>query len=179
MTLSDLTHKGIEYNIIRKMLKEGILESVKRATYKLVDADIDDYLEAQIAVSKGIFCLYSAAQIHELSTFLPTEHHLAIPKKNKVILPVYPPIKIYYWHAAQYTLGIEEVHKNGNIIQVYDVEKTVCDFLKFRNKTGIDMTKEVLKTYLNSTNRNIDKLVKYARQLRVTSIVDQYLTILL
>lgn len=179
MTMSDLSDKGVEYSIIRKMLKEGILESIKRATYKLADADIDDYLEAQVVIPKGIFCLYSAAQIHELSTFLPSEHHLAIPKKNKVMLPDYPPIQTYYWHAAQYSLGIEQVNKNGNIIEVYNAEKTVCDFLKFRNKVGIDLTKEILKTYLNSTKRNIDKLVKYAHPLRVGSIIDQYLTILL
>lgn len=179
MTMSDLNDKGVAYYFVRKMIKEGTIETIKRATYKLTSVDTDDYLEAQSLVSRGVFCLYSAALIHELSTFIPTEHHLAIPKKNKVTLPDYPPIQTYYWHAAQYSLGIEQIPKNGNLIEVYDVEKTVCDFLKFRNKVGIDTTKEVVKNYLNSNGRQIDKLVKYARQLRLVSIVDQYLTILL
>lgn len=179
MTMSDLNGKGVAYYSVRKMIKEGTIETIKRATYKLANVDTDDYLEAQTLVSRGVFCLYSAALIHELSTFIPTEHHLAIPKKNKVTLPDYPPIQTYYWHAAQYSLGIEQISKNGNLIEVYDIEKTVCDFLKFRNKVGIDTTKEVVKNYLNSNGRQIDKLVKYARQLRLASIVDQYLTILL
>ena len=179
MTMRDLNDKGVAYYSVRKMIKEGTIETIKRATYKLSNVDTDDYLEAQTLVSRGVFCLYSAALIHELSTFIPTEHHLAIPKKNKVTLPDYPPIQTYYWHAAQYSLGIEQISKNGNLIEVYDIEKTVCDFLKFRNKVGIDTTKEVVKNYLNSNGRQIDKLVKYARQLRLASIVDQYLTILL
>ena len=179
MTMRDLNNKGVAYDAVRKMIKTGTIEPVKRAIYKLSNADIDDYLEAQTLVKKGIYCLYSAALIHELSTFIPTEHHLAIPKKNKVNLPNYPPIQIYYWHAAQHSMGIQQINKNGNLIEIYDKEKTVCDFLKFRNKVGLDSTKEVLKTYLNSRERNIDKLVKYAKPLRVSSIIDQYLTILL
>ena len=179
MTTRSLRDSGVSQYYIRKMVKDGQIESLKRGTYRLTDTDLNEFLEAASIVSKGIFCLHSAASLHELSTFIPSEYHLAIPKKNKVTLPEYPPIQLYYWGASQYTLGIEEISQNGHSFYAYDREKTVCDFLKLRNRVGFDLTKEVLKTYLRSNDRDINKLVKYSRQLRIHSIVDQYLKILL
>ena len=179
MTARELKDKGVTRYLIKQLMDSGEIETVRRGVYKLSDSDVNEFAEALKIVSKGVFCLYSAAIIHDLSTFIPTAYHIAIPKKNKIPLTDYPPIQLYYWDKAQYDLGIEEIDKDGIPIAVYDLEKTVCDFLKFRNRVGIDTTKEVLKTYLNMETRNLDKLVKYSKQLKLHSIVNQYLTILL
>lgn len=57
-------------------------------------------------------------------------------------------------------------------------EKTVCDFIKFRNKVGLDVTKEVLKNYLAFRERNLNDLMVYAKQMGISTIVRQYLEIL-
>lgn len=178
MTTKDLTQKGISHYFIKKMHSEGLIEPLKRGIYKLSDSDLEESIEISSMIPKGVFCMLSAASIHELSTSIPSKFHVAIPKKSKVRLPDYPPVKLYYWDNSLYKLGIEEVKKGDNIIKVYDKEKTVCDFLKFKNKIGFDTAKEVLKTYLNQSDRNLDKLVKYSKKLRVHSIIDQYLKIL-
>jgi len=92
-------------------------------------------------------------------------------------LPNYPPVQLYYWDTTLYTLGIEAISKQDYPIQTYDAEKTVCDFIKFRHKVGLDSAKEVFKTYLNRRDRNIDKLVNYAKKLRIRSTIDPYLNI--
>lgn len=179
MTTRELRTKGITPYNIRKLIKEGQLETIKRGLYKLSYADINEFVEVLKIAPKGVFCMNSSAILHELSTSIPMEYHIAIPKKNKTTLPLYPPIKLYYWTNPQYSLGIETIQKDGNLISVYDAEKTVCDFLKFRNKIGFESSKEVVKTYLNRKNRNLDKLAKYANKLGIRTIVDQYLKILL
>jgi len=76
-----------------------------------------------------------------------------------------------------YTIGVEQLIIEGNIVNVYDSEKTVCDFIKFKNKLGFDTAKEVFKTYLGREDRNIHKLVQYSKMLRIHSTIDQYLKI--
>jgi hypothetical protein len=99
---------------------------------------------------------------------------MAIPNKSKVVLPPFPPIKIYYWSNNYYNLG----KVRDKEINIYTIEKSVCDAIKFRNKVGTDIATEVLKTYLKRSDRNIDLLIKYAKSLRVESILMQYMEVL-
>ena len=62
-------------------------------------------------------------------------------------------------------------------VKVYDVERCVCDAVKFRNKVGIDVCSEIIDTYLSRPERNISKLMDYARQLRVGNILENYLQV--
>lgn len=179
MTTSELKQKGISQYYIKKMVEDGMIEPLKRGIYKLTKSDLDGIVEASKIVSKGIICMFSAATIYNLTTIVPSEYHIAIPKKDKIILPSYPPIKIYYWSNFLLELGLQEIDKDGHTMRIYDLEKTVCDFLKFKNKIGFDTAKEVLISYLRRDDRNISKLVRYAKKLRIHSIIDQYLKVLL
>ena len=66
---------------------------------------------------------------------------------------------------------------DGFKVKVYDVERCVCDAVKFRNKVGIDVCSEIIDNYLSSSERNISKLMDYARQLRVGNILENYLQV--
>jgi hypothetical protein len=178
LTTGELHSNGINSYAIKKLLNNGEIKRLKQGIYVLVKKQPDEWFETFKIVHKGIYCLFSAAQLLELSTFVPSEYHMAIPRRYKVSLPDYPPVKLYYWKYDHYALGIFRMNKNGHTISVYDREKTVCDFVKYRNKVGLDTTKEVLKNYLNSKGRNLTKLVNYSRELRVSSIMQQYLEVL-
>ena len=60
-------------------------------------------------------------------------------------------------------------------IPIFDIEKCVCDAVKFRNKIGIDVCTEIVKNYLKRRNKNIAKLMKYAKVLRVAKTLSTYL----
>ena len=47
--------------------------------------------------------------------------------------------------------------------------------MKFRNKVGMDVCIEIVKSYLKRRDRNISKLMKYARALRVAKILEMYI----
>ena len=66
---------------------------------------------------------------------------------------------------------------DGFNIRVYDVERSVCDAVKFRNKVGMDVCSEIINNYLERPNRNLSKLMDYARKLRVGTIFEQYLQV--
>ena len=74
-------------------------------------------------------------------------------------------------------IGVMEKVIDGFKVKVYDVERCVCDAVKFRNKVGIDVCSEIIDNYLSRPGRNISKLMDYARQLRVGNILENYLQV--
>ena len=128
----------------------------------------------EIAASVAQFgaLLLSALAIHQLGTRTPWEVQLAIPRSSrKPAIPAYPPIQIVYYSDAQYRTGIVTVQIDGAPVRVYDAEKTLCDCARHRNKIGLDVFREATAEYLRRPGRDIDKLLSYAKQLRVLGIV--------
>lgn len=174
-----LKEAGLHYPALRRMIATGQVEKINRGLYRLTSVPYNEKAEIARLIPGGVFCLFTALQHYGLSTFVPPELHVAIPRKSKYVLPAYPPVKLYYWDKASYETGITQVSVEGASIQMYDLEKTVCDVMRLRNKIGLDIAKEVMKNYLTRKGRDLVKLLQYARLLRVESTVKTYLHILL
>lgn len=180
LSINQLQNQDVSYYALNKLLKANKVERIKPGLYRWTNIIGDELFEALKIVPNGIICMYSAAAYFELTTFIPSQIHIAIPKKRKIRLPDYPPIKLYYWSESQLSCGKEHIINNlGNPITIYNKEKIVCDFIKFRTKTGQDLSKEVLKNYINSEDRNITKLMAYAREIKIYSPLKKYLEVLL
>lgn len=180
VSTKELQMAGITYYQLNKLIRANKVEKIRQGLYRWCDFVGDDLVEFAKLVPAGVMCLYSAAAYHELTTFIPAESHIAIATKRKILLPDYPRIQLYYWKGEQLERGKTKIfQENKTPILIYDKEKVVCDFLKFRNKTGLDLMKEVLGNYLKQEGRNISKLMEYAKKLRVESVLKTYLEVLL
>ncbi len=57
-------------------------------------------------------------------------------------------------------------------------EKTVVDIVFYREKVGIEETREILVTYLRRMDRNLNRLLKYAELMKCDKVMRQYLEVL-
>lgn len=172
--------KRSEFYQLKKLVDNGEVLLIKRGLYRLVSVEgKNEYAEVCRIVSSGVICLYSAWQYYELTTLISSEYFVAIPSKIKRILPDYPPVRLMYWEDNQYLLGQIRLELNGEFILIYDIEKSVCDAVKYRMKIGEELSAEILKNYLKRTDRNLDKLLKYAQQLKVETVLQQNLKLIL
>lgn len=181
-TTKDISKRGINRYYINELKKNGFIEPIKRGLYKWVDYDFDfDFELAEVfkIVPKGILCLKSALSYHELTTFNPWQYEIAVERSSKVAIPKYPPIKLIYFSEDLYELGKTEVFIKGHNVRVYDVEKTICDCIRYRNIIGMDMVRESLHEYLKRKNRDLNKLLLYAKKCRVEKIIREYLEVLI
>lgn len=176
---SEIANRAEKYQI-QLLIRQGAIIRVKRGLYRLSDTPSAS-LEPEVAqiVPAGIFCMFTAWAYYNLTTYIPSENHIAVPKSLKVNLPVYPPVKIYFWSSVTIGLGLTENSINGFSLRMYDIERSVCDAVKFRNKIGTDIFSEILRNYLRRKDKNLDKLTKYASQLRIANTLDQLLQIIL
>ena len=165
---------------LRRLIREGIVNRVKRGFYRLNDSP-RVFQESEVAkmIPNGIFCMFTAWSYYELSTHVPAEYHVAIPKTLKTVLPDYPPVKLYYWVTETFDIGKTSAEMNGSMVNVYDLERSVCDAVKFRRKIGTDILSEILHNYIRRKDKNLDKLMKYADRLRISNSLKQMLQIIL
>jgi len=161
-----------DWRMLRKMIDNKKVTKVKRGLYKLNDSNIDtQMIEVAKSFPFAVFGLFSAWRYYELSTYIPFAFHIVIPHNKYIKLPDYPPLRVYYLTEKAYKLGIKEIDMSGSKIKIYDLEKSVCDAIRFRNKVGIDTTIEVLKNYVKRKDRDLNLLSKYAQQLRIENIM--------
>ena len=161
-------------------LGKGLVFRIKRGLYRLSDIP-SAYQEGDVAqiVKAGIFCTFTAWSHYQLTTYIPSEYHIAVPKSMKINIPDYPPIKIYYWNKSFYQIGISEVEIGGSAVKMYDMERSVCDAVRYRNKIGMDVFSEILRNYVRRNDRNMDRLLKYASSLRISHILNQLIQVML
>ena len=157
--------------------RQGSMVCIRRGIYADVEQLTDTMIDLSLVVPGGILCLFSAWNIHGLTTSLPQAYHVAIKRGRKISLPPFPQIELHHLTEALLKIGIEEKNVSGYNIEIYNLERCVCDAVKYRNKVGIDVCSEIVNNYLNRPERNITLLMDYANKLRITKTLEKYLEI--
>jgi predicted transcriptional regulator of viral defense system len=134
-------------------------------------------IDINSVVPDGILCLWSAWSIHQLTTSMPQAFHVAIKRDRKLTTPKFPKMEIHHYTESLLNIGVTTMVIEGFHIRIYDVERCVCDAVKFRNKVGMDVCSEIINNYLERPDRNLSKLMDYARRLRVGKILELYLQV--
>ena len=164
------------YDQLLSEVAKGNVVRLRNGIYALPDEMAKTMVDVETIVPGGILCMYSAWAYYELTTKLPPEICIAIEKKRKVTLPDYPPISLYYWSQTTIEIGVIQQEIEGYKVKIYDLEKYVCDAVKFRNKIGIDISSEVLKNYLKRPDKSLTRLNEYAKQMRVANIMNSLIS---
>ena len=176
-----LKDKGFSYYKINQMVDQGILIKLNKKYYENANFNGEelDFYYAYAFIPDGVVCLMSAAVYYNLSAYRPDAIDVAIPRKAKVsTLPDWPELNVCYFTDERFDVGIETVEDGNNRFRIYDIEKTVVDIVFYREKIGIEETKEVLTTYLYRSGRNLNRLIRYAEILKCGDVMKKYLEVL-
>ena len=87
-------------------------------------------------------------------------------------------MNVHHYTDDRHELGVITVTEGRNKFKIYDIEKTVVDIVFYREKVGIEETKEILVTYLQRKDRNLNRLLKYAELMKCDKAMRQYLEVL-
>lgn len=180
-SVQELKDKGFSHYKINQMVEQRILIKLNKKYYENVnfDGEGSDFYYAYAFVPGGVICLLSAAVYYHLSAYRPDAIDVAIPRKAKVsTLPDWPELNICYFTEDRFDAGIVTVEDGNNRFRIYDIEKTVVDIVFYREKIGIEETREVLTTYLSRSDRNLNRLIRYAELLKCGDVMKRYLEVL-
>lgn len=177
----DIKSRGFHHRLLSELEENGSIYKVKHGLYALSDNEhFNSLFESSLIIPNGIICMGSALSYYGLTTWDPIETHIAIPRGSKILVPENLPIKLFHFSGEYFKTGAIEVRlESGQTIKMYDIEKTICDIIRFRNRIGIDIMKESLNEYIKLQEINLNKLNKYADHLKIKSVLNQYLDVLL
>lgn len=165
------------YNKLLYSVRDGDTVRVKRGVYATAEQLADTMIDVDAIVPGGVLCLFSAWNVHGLTTSLPQAYHVAVKRGRKVTLPVFPRVELHHITDTMFDIGVEKQIVSGYCIQIYNKERCVCDAVKYRNKVGMDVCAEVVNNYLALSSRNLSLLFDYADKLRVRRILEQYIVL--
>lgn len=177
--LSSAKRRGRDSAVLR-MAQSGRLQKLRPGVYRSATRDTwahQDLADACLAVLEGVICLISALSYYGLTTTIPGETWIAIPKTTWVPRMAFPTRFIRLGEDA-HASGIETIKIGGTKVRIYSKAKTVCDALRFRDKVGIEVAFEALKTFLRQGGRP-DELIQWEEVCRVKTTLRGYLSVLL
>ena len=162
------------YDDIQQLVKNGFIEKIRYGYYQWIDADNPS--EARLInrlFPDGILNMDTALFYYGYSDRTPHAWHLAVSKdsgKSRFKIE-YPFVRPYFVEPRLLDMGLSSGEIDGNPVRIYDKERTICDCLRYRNKMDREIFVKAIQGYVNDTSKNIPRIMKYAKELRVTDTV--------
>ena len=171
---AQILREGVHPGTLYAMRDRGMLEVVSRGVYRLAGnspLSDPDLVTVAIRVPRGVICLISALAFHDITTQIPHEVHVALPRGAEEPRLDHPPIQTYRFGGGSYTEGV--------VVHIYSPEKTLADCFKFRNRIGLDTAVEAIRLYHERRRFKADEILRYASMCRVRKIIRPYLEAIL
>ncbi len=179
---SSILKAGFHPDVLTVLEREKKMEKIARGLYRLTDYTLGshpDLVTASLQAPRGAICLLSALAFHEATNEIPHSVDIAIPAGTRANKIKYPPVKFYRFSPKTWEAGIENREIEGYKVKVYNLAKTIADCFKFRNKIGMDVAREALKTAVTEKNIKPKEIMQYAKICRVDRIIKPMLEALL
>ena len=180
VTTREVVNNKIDKKFLSDMVKKGKIVRISRGYYGLPTYIEDEYYKIASKSKNAIFSMTTALYLHNLSDRTPLVFHITLPAGYSGTLQKEKRVVINYVKRDLLDLGaIEMTSPFGMNIKVYDVERTICDIIKYKNKVDAEIFRKALKNYIKCKNKNLSKLAKYAKIMNIEKKVSEYMEVLL
>lgn len=180
ITTNEVVKNGINKIFLTNMVKNGKLVRISRGYYGLPNYIEDEYYKISSKSKNVRFSGVTALYLHNLSDRTPLVYNITLPYDYSGVLLKDKKIIISFIKREVLDLGVIEMTSPfGMKIKVYDLERTICDIIKNKNKIDVEIFSKALKEYAQSKDKNLSKLNKYAKILNIEKKVSEYMEVLL
>ena len=181
ITNKEAEELGYTRHNLSELTKSGQLERLRPGLYQLKGKVIDDFVLISSNSNRIIFSHQTALYLHDLSDRTPNVFHISVPQgyNEKKKKKRYEDLQVHYVKKDLYELGKTEIKSpQGNLIPVYDIDRTICDIIIEREKIDKQIFTEALKRYFKSPNKNLRQLIKYSRLSKIEDEIRKYMEVL-
>ena len=173
------TH-DIHREYLSEFVRQGKLERVSHGIYITPEVWEDKMLLHQLRKSRMIYSHETALFLHNLTDRDPTAYCVTVPTGYNTSKLNQDGLIVHTVKKELLDLGIcTKQTIFGNDIRAYNLERTICDILRDRNKQDAAVVSDALKKYARRSDKDLNRLMKYASALRIERILRNYLEVLL
>ncbi len=170
---SQLYTLGMDYRRIQTFVEDGLIERVKNGYYSMNyrKKREEDIIAAMF--SDCVLSMESALYCYHYLKSRPFKWTLAVDKntsKSRFKMD-YPLVQPYYTEPEVLQMGTKSIVLGNSEMMIYEKERLVCDILKYENRMDRDDLQQALRAFLSDKEKDIAKLLEYARERKVLSKV--------
>lgn len=180
ITTKEVCDLGVHRQFIKQLVDSGELVQTGRGIYQKPDVMEDELFDLQTEYKSGIFSYETSLYLHKMlervpffwtMTFKGKYHSEKLKERGVLIKLVIPKL---------FEDGIVEGLTPGNHkVKTYCMERTLCEILRSRAMTDIQIITFAFKEYVKKPERNLPLLMQYAKIFNVENKVRSYIEVLI
>lgn len=179
-----LTKNAIEAGILKHALYNFIrnngFEKAAHGVYASPETWEDENYILSLRCPQGVLSHDEALYYHGLTDREPLQKTITIYTGYGTSRMVADGIKVFTVKKELLDIGKEIVKTSyGHDIPLYNRERTICDLIRSRNRFEIQDFQTALKTYIMGKNKNLNRLMEYAKLFHVDKKIREYMEVLL
>ena len=168
LTTKDVTENNIPRTYLTKLIKENKIERVSRGVYIKKNVLVDEFMVLQSKSKYAIYSNATALYLHGLSNRIPIKYDITVKSGYKGSLQKEDNVTLFYTKRELLELGVIDYKlDSGNIIRVYDLDKTICDIIKNKKKIDAEIFNKAIREYFYSKKKNTLKLYEYSKKMNL------------
>ena len=168
LTTKDVTDNNIPRTYLTKLIKKNKIERVSRGVYIKKNVLVDEFVILQSKSKYAIYSNTTALYLHGFSNRIPIRYDITVKSGYKGSLQKEKNINLFYTKRELLELGVIDYKlDSGNIIRVYDLDKTICDIIKNKKKIDAEIFNKAIREYFYSKKKNTLKLYEYAKKMNI------------
>lgn len=180
ITTAQVLSLGYSKQLLTNYVKEGLLERCRHGFYTLPNEVHDDMYTLMLRSDRIVFSHDSALYLNGLSERTPFMHTVTIPSNTVLPKSLKGECTCFYVKPELHDIGIiEKPTTFGNIVRCYNLERTICDFLRSRSRCDEEMVISAIKNYAMYEKKDLNLLYVYAKQFGVAKDLKKYMEVLL
>lgn len=173
---------GLEVNsaFLSNLVNDKKLERVGSGIYKLPEYPIDNFYILSKSSKNMCYSHATALYLHDMSDRIPLVYDITVPYNYSGSLLKNENVSLRYVKDDIFELGMIDIKTiNDLTVKCYDLERTLCDIIKDKNRMDKEIYSHGLKEYARNKDKDILKLVKYAKKLDIEDEVIELMEVLL
>ena len=181
VTRKDIDRNRIPSIYLSRYVKKHNLIQIVRGFYAREDWIVDPYLIFQYTYPQFIYSFNSAIYLHGLGDILPNYLEVTGPFNYRPMSKNRDDVVTHTDTVDEsYNLGITDIKTSlGNVVRVYDKEKTICDLIKHKDKIEFEVYVKALTRYARSKDKDINKLMRYAQIMKIENKVRDQMEVII
>lgn len=180
ITAREIEKENINRHYLRTLIEEGKVIRISRGFYTLKNSFADNFYIMLSKSKNAIFSDATALYFHDLSDRNPAIYDITVPYSGGNSYKNEKNVNLHYVKKELLNLGLIEMESPfGMKVKVYDIERTICDIIKNKNKMDSEIFVRALQRYSKLKSKDLNKLMRYAKQLKVDKKVREYMEVLI
>ncbi len=179
LTKDALAHGFTKFQIY-SFIEKNNFESVSHGVYVSPDAWEDENYILSLRCPQGVLSHDEALYHHGLVDREPMQKTITVYTGYGTGALVRDGVKVFTVKKELLSIGKEEITNSyGHKLPMYNLERTICDLVRSRSWFEIQDYQTALKSYIVRKDKDLNKLMEYAKSFRIDKKIREYMEVML